>query len=204
MTNDSRLDAFLARVRRASAAPERRADPLTDEIRDHLMTAIEDLQRGGMDPQEAEHVAIERFGAPEAILKHHELEAGVMTLWLTRILTVLAAVTTFVAAVVVVHSLAFDDGSATVETVKVGQSVLIIAAGILTLRSWSKGRVRRAEMMVVAAIWLMVSGAAAAVWTIHLASTTGDLEAWAVLANLMVAAQGALLAWMAMTRSAEA
>jgi hypothetical protein len=58
--------------------------------------------------------------------------------------------------------------------------------------------------MVVAAIWLLVSGAAAAVWTIHLASTTGDLEAWAVLANLMVAAQGALLAWMAMTRSAEA
>jgi hypothetical protein len=75
---------------------------------------------------------------------------------------------------------------------------------LLTLRSWAKGRVQRAEVMVVAAIWLLVSGAAAAVWTIHLASTTGDLEAWAVLANLMVAAQGALLAWMAMTRSAEA
>ena len=61
-----------------------------------------------------------------------------------------------------------------------------------------------AEVMAVAAIWLLVSGAAAAVWTIHLASSTGDLEAWAVLANLMVAAQGALLAWTAMTRSAEA
>ena len=62
----------------------------------------------------------------------------------------------------------------------------------LTVRSWAKGRVQRAEVMVVAAIWLLVSGAAAAVWTIHLASTTGDLEAWAVLANLMAAAQGAL------------
>jgi hypothetical protein len=204
MTNDSRLDAFLERARRAIGAQERRADPFTDEIRDHLMTAIDDLRRGGMDPREAEQMALERFGAREAILKHHEWEAGGMTLWLTPIWTVLAAVTTFVAAVVVIHSLAFDDGSAAVETVKVGQSALIIVAAILTLRSWSTGRVQSAEVMVVVAIWLLVSGAAAAVWTIHLASTTGDLEAWAVLANLMVAAQGASLAWMAMTRSAEA
>jgi hypothetical protein len=76
------------------------------------MTAIDDLRRGGMDPREAEQIAIERFGAPEAIRKHHESEAGGMTLWLTRILTVPAAVTIFVAAVVVIHSLVFDDGSA--------------------------------------------------------------------------------------------
>jgi hypothetical protein len=94
------------------------------------MTAIDDLRRGGMDPREAEQIAIERFGAPEAIRKHHESEAGGMTLWLTRILTVPAAVTIFVAAVVVIHSLVFDDGSAAVETVKVGQSALIIAAAM--------------------------------------------------------------------------
>jgi hypothetical protein len=131
------------------------------------MTAIDDLRRGGMDPREAEQIAIERFGAPEAILKQHESEAGGMTLWLTRIVTVLVAVTTFVAAVVVIHSLVFDDGSAAVETVKIGQSALIIAAGILTLRSWSTGRVQSAEVMAVAAIWLLVSGAAAAVWKQH-------------------------------------
>jgi hypothetical protein len=39
MPNDSRLDAFLERVRRASGAQERRAEHLTDEIRDHLITS---------------------------------------------------------------------------------------------------------------------------------------------------------------------
>jgi hypothetical protein len=190
MTNDSRLDAFLERVRRAVGAQELRADPFTDEIRDHLMTAIDDLRRGGLDPREAEQMAIEHFGAPEAILKHHESEAGGMTLWLTRTLMVLAAVTTLVAAVVVIHSLVFDDGNAAMETVKVGQSALIIAAGILTLRSWSTDASRAPKSWRWPAIWLLVSGAAAAVWTMHLASSTGDLEAWAVLANLMVAAQG--------------
>jgi hypothetical protein len=159
--------------------------PSRDEIRDHLMTAIDDLQRGGMDPRETEQMAIERFGAPEAIMKHHESEAGGMTLWLTRIVTVLAAVTTFVAAVVVIHSLVFDDGSAAVETVKVGQSALIIAAGILTLRSWSTdaSRAPRSWRWRRFGCWCPEPRQ-------RCGSSTGDPEAWAVLANLMVAAQG--------------
>jgi hypothetical protein len=171
-----------------------------DEIRDHLMTAIDDLQRGGMDPRETEQMAIERFGAPEAILKHHEPEGGGMTLWLTRILTVLAAVTTFVAAVVAIHSLVFDDGSAAVETVKVGQSAR--SSSPLGSPPCDPGR-RDASRAPRSWRWRRF-GCWCPEPRQRRGSSTGDPEAWAVLANLMVAAQGAMLAWMAMTRSAEA
>jgi hypothetical protein len=195
VTRQRRLDAFLDRVRRVVGGPGRRADLLTDEIRDHLTTAIEDLRRRGLDPDEAERVAIERFGPPEAILNGYELEANVMTLWLSRVLALLAAVTTVVAAIIVIHSIAFDDGSAAVEAVKIGQSALVIAAGLITLRYWSRGKIQSAAAMGGVGIWLAVSGAAGAAWTLRLAQTTGDL---------MVAAQGTLLAWMAIARSARA
>jgi hypothetical protein len=58
--------------------------------------------------------------------------------------------------------------------------------------------------LVAAMVVIMRSRSMTAVWTLRLAPTTGELEAGVVVANLMVAAQGALLLGMAMTRPAEA
>lgn len=200
MSDDSRLDVFLDRVRRIAGGSGGRTDALTDEIRDHVISAIEDLRRDGLDAEEAERVALARFGAPEAVFGGHHQEVDVMTLWMTRATMLLAAITTTIATVVVIHAAAFDDGGAAFESVKIAQGALVIAVGLMTLRYWSRGRIQSVEAVVGAGIWFAISGLAAAVWTVRLGQTTGDLEAWAVLANLMIAAQGILLGWMAMTK----
>src|SRR5262245_54565127 len=45
----SRFDAFLEQVRRAVAVRGQQAEGLTDEVRDHLMSATDDLRQHGLD-----------------------------------------------------------------------------------------------------------------------------------------------------------
>ena len=51
------------------------------------------------------------------------------------------------------------------------------------------------QLLLLGAIGLLALGAAGAVWGFHMAEVTGDLEAWAIMINMFMAAQGAGTIW---------
>ena len=73
----------------------------------------------------------------------------------------------------------------------------VVAMGVLTglhLRTETPSAIQT-DLLLLGAIGLLALGAAGAVWGFHMAEVTGDLEAWAILINLCMAAQGAATIW---------
>ena len=106
----------------------------------------------------------------------------------------LAALTTLGAALVIVFIVIQPvEGPAWFVAVRLGVAAFVVALGVLTARYLLAAAPSMAQRhtLLVGAIGLTAAGAAAAVWGFHLAETTGDLEAWAITINLMMAAQGA-------------
>ena len=73
----------------------------------------------------------------------------------------------------------------------------VVAMGVLTglhLRGETPSAMMT-ELLLLGAIGLTALGAAGAVWGFYMAEVTGDLEAWAIMINLFMAAQGAGTIW---------
>ena len=114
-----------------------------------------------------------------------------------KLMLLLAALTSLSAALIGLHSFVDLEGSPTWIVYKVVSSAAIVGVGILT---WLYGRAQAsrrftAQSLLVGAMLLLVFGAAGVAWTLHLAQVSGDFEAWAVLVNLIMIAQGALTIW---------
>jgi hypothetical protein len=57
------IDSYLARLSRATGwHPESSA--VVDEMADHLLTSVEVMETRGVEPTEAQHLALARFGSP--------------------------------------------------------------------------------------------------------------------------------------------
>jgi len=63
------IEAYLARLQEALGRDAPRTERVRDEIRDHLLTALEAELRRGAAPEVAEQRAIERLGSPEVIAR---------------------------------------------------------------------------------------------------------------------------------------
>lgn len=106
----------------------------------------------------------------------------------------LAALTTLGAALVLVFIVIQPvEGPAWFTGVRFAVAAFVVVLGGLTARYLFGAAPTPAQRhaLLVGAIGLTAAGAAAAVWGVHLAETTGDLEAWAILISLMMAVQGA-------------
>ena len=130
--------------------------------------------------------------SPTPPLKNHH------TTMLNRLLKLgiggLAALTTLGAALVIVFIVIQPaEGPAWFVVARLGVAAFVVALGGLTARYLFSTAASMAQRhaLLVGAIGLTAAGAAAFVWGLHLAETTGDLEAWALLISLMMAAQGA-------------
>ena len=67
MTSDP-IDAYLKELRRALNERGHEDARIVEEARDHLVDAVEDGLRRGLDRADAEREAVERFGAPDVIV----------------------------------------------------------------------------------------------------------------------------------------
>ena len=109
----------------------------------------------------------------------------------------LAALTTLGAALVIVFILLQPEGSAWWIGGRLTVAAYVVAMGALTalyLRRAAPPMAVR-HLLLLGGVGLTALGAAGAAWGFHRAEVTGDLEAWAILINLMMAGQGAATVW---------
>ncbi len=213
MAGQHRISAFLEQLERElwswPATTRRR---ILDEVREHLLESAESLVQAGLAEERAIDLTLQRFGSVQELIETFEQlepEASKATSpiglagdppfredeMLRKTLLLSASLTAVAAALVAVHSALFDDGSGTLNALKVSACLLVILVGALTWRH-AVGRGRGGESVLLAGgILLVAAGSSGAVWTCHLASLTGDWEFWALAVNLLVAAQGALTVW---------
>ncbi len=196
---------------------------LVSEIEDHLADAAQDAMARGTSADEAWDRALGRVGSVAEIVASARAESAPGPAWPDpRLLGVraarftvrevkmikvsvlaLALVTSALAALVGFHGVLFDDGSPIWNLLKVSASIAVIGVGALT---WSQLGIRSpnpVRALFGGALFLITAGSAGAVWTWHLARVTGDFEAWALLANLLILSQGCLTAWHSYSRFAE-
>ena len=109
----------------------------------------------------------------------------------------LASLTMLSAASVGIHTVLMPEGSGLWVVSKIAVSLLVIGAGASTwLHDGSEAQRRDLEPLLLAgSLTLILVGGAGAVWTLHLAEVTGDLEAWALVVNGLLVAQGFLTTW---------
>ncbi len=80
---------------------------------------------------------------------------------------------------------------------RLAAALFVLAMGMATAAMVRTAGARIREIVVLGAIMLVALGSAGTVFGFYMAETTGDLEAWAILLNLCIAAQGtALILWM--------
>ena len=109
----------------------------------------------------------------------------------------LAGLTTLGALLVIVFIAIRPEGEAWWIIGRLLVAAYVVAMGVLTglhLRTATPS-VGRTPLLMLGAIGLLALGAAGAVWGFHMAEVTGDLEAWAIMINLFMAAQGAATIW---------
>lgn len=109
----------------------------------------------------------------------------------------LALLTTLGALLVIVFILINPEGEAWWIAARLLVASYVVAMGVMTglhLRAATPSAMKT-ELLLLGAIGLLALGAAGAVWGFHLADVTGDLEAWAIMINLFMAAQGAGTIW---------
>lgn len=109
----------------------------------------------------------------------------------------LAGLTTLGGLLVIVFIVLRPEGEAWWIGTRSLVAAYVVAMGVLTglhLRAaYPPGF--RTHLLMFGAIGLLALGAAGAVWGFHRADVSGDLEAWAILINLCMAAQGAATIW---------
>jgi len=102
-----------------------------------------------------------------------------------------ALLTSAVALLSILHGAMADEGSWLWMASKTVVCSVIIVVGILTWLYFSReSRLVKNWLMLFSAMSLLVLGAAGAMWGVHMAEVTGDMEAWAVLANILLIGQG--------------
>ncbi len=109
----------------------------------------------------------------------------------------LAGLTTLGALLVIVFIAIRPEGEAWWIIGRLLVAAYVVTIGVLTglhLRTPTPS-VGRTPLLMLGAIGLLALGAAGAVWGFHMAEVTGDLEAWAIMINLFMAAQGAATIW---------
>jgi len=116
---------------------------------------------------------------------------------LSRLLALLNAL---VAVQVMASSLSADelrDASPSWLFTKLSGAMIVIAIGAM---SWLGGsRAISRPLILAAGAVLIALGTAAAVWTVHLAQVTGDMEAYMVVYGCSLLAQGLSLLWDSQT-----
>ena len=109
----------------------------------------------------------------------------------------LAGLTTLGALLVIVFIVINPQGEVWWIAARLLVASYVVAMGVVTglhLRTATPSAMRT-ELLLLGAIGLLALGAAGAVWGFHRAEVTGDLEAWAILINLFMAAQGGGTIW---------
>ena len=109
----------------------------------------------------------------------------------------LAGLTTLGALLVIVFIAIRPEGEAWWIIGRLLVAAYVVAMGVLTglhLRTATPS-VGRTPLLMLGAIGLLALGAAGAVSGFYMAEVTGDLEAWAIMINLFMAAQGAATIW---------
>ncbi len=109
----------------------------------------------------------------------------------------LAGLTTLGALLIIVFIVINPEGEVWWIAARLLVASYVVAMGVVTglhLRAATPSA-RRIELLLLGAIGLLALGAAGAVWGFHMAEVTGDLEAWAIMINLFMAAQGAGTIW---------
>ena len=112
----------------------------------------------------------------------------------------LAAFTSSIALVILIHSLLVDvrEASAGWIAVKVVFSAVTVLQGALTLHyllSRGPGGAGRTRIILAGGAGLVLLGAATVIHTVHLARVTGDWEMYIIAAGLAMMAQGLLTTW---------
>jgi len=109
----------------------------------------------------------------------------------------LAGLTTLGALLVIAFIVMNPEGETWWIAARLLVAAYVVAMGVMTglhLRAATPSALR-VELLLLGAIGLLALGAAGAVWGFHMAEVTGDLEAWAIMINLFMAAQGAGTIW---------
>ena len=188
------LEDLRARLGERGSEVER----ILAETEDHLLQSVEWLAAEGFAEEAAVREALARFGAPEEIVRAFAQQVpglagpfGRAHPPVARLGLALLAVFNGLAALFVAgHTLLVREGLPLWNAIKIAACAFVVAVGALTLGG-AAGRSREwAIAGRIGAAGLCALGTAGALWTVRLGRTTGDLEMWAVVLNLLVTGQG--------------
>lgn len=208
MTHEA-LAHYLAKLRANLAGAPAPIDRLLAETHDHLLAAAECLMRQGYGPEEAAREAVERFGAAEEIADQFarvppNCRTPIEERMMKALIISLAGLNGLLALATTLNTILVDAVEAAPwwTAVKLASSAIVLAIAILTWLYYRAAGSGLSTALFVGGLALLVTGASGAVWTIHLAQVTGDMEAYGAVGGLLLVAQGAATTWEVWTKTA--
>jgi hypothetical protein len=195
-TNET-IQEFLNEVAGKMPARSLRARRLLEEFEDHLWEKASQLQRQGMNEEEAVAAAIAQFGSPDEVLQRFELESPIESEVdaMIRYLQMSVAALTFLFGAVFLAFSGFDDDRHAMFITKIVASIMIMACSFVLfhqgwttkpLATWQRG------LALASSIVSIALGSAGGVFTAHLGLVTGDWEAYAFFGAALLLLQGTL------------
>jgi hypothetical protein len=191
------IQAFLDDIARRMPARSLRALRLLEEFHDHLLEKASQLQRQGVNEEEAAAAAIAQFGTPDEVLQRFELESPIESEVdaMIRYLQMSVAALTFLFGAVFLAFSGFDDDRHAMFITKIVASLMIMACSFVLfhqgwttrpLANWQRG------LALASSIVSIALGSAGGVFTAHLGLVTGDWESYAFFGAALLLLQGTL------------
>jgi hypothetical protein len=196
-TNSDPIQAFLNDIARKMPARSLRALRLLEEFEDHLRERASQLQREGVNEEEAVAAAIAQFGSAGEVLRRFELEFPIeseVDAMIRKLQMSVAALTFLFGAVFLAFS-GFDDDRHAMFITKIVASIVIMACSFVLfhqgwttrpLANWQRG------LALASSIVSIALGSAGGVFTAHLGLVTGDWESYAFFGAALLLLQGTL------------
>ncbi len=200
------IDQYLDLLKRRLPKDDPRAARLSQEAERDLRAAAERFAAGGWTREEAAAQAIAQYPSLDALARRFALDAA-FSVSVSRPVKLAGTLTVVLVGLFAVASLVFAPGFPGRGLGGwIGGSILALAVlghGLVTLQLiWSKQPDLRKQrgLVFLGGLALAVVGGFIAVWSLHLGSSTGDWEGYALLRGPLIALQGGLAAWVALPR----
>jgi hypothetical protein len=192
------IDLFMAEFARSIRGNGPRAKRLLDEIEDHLRERAAQLSEKGLEPDDAELAAVNRFGSISCILRQFEREVPLESEVSPMLRYCITPVAILTAAYATLHLvfLWIDDAPWGWTLVKLVVATSVLAYNVALLYELQQKAMGFIERWFVfsGALVLVAIGAASTVWTIHLGQISGDWESYGFLGGGLMVLQGIFVA----------
>jgi hypothetical protein len=196
-TNNDAIQSFLNDLARRMPRRSLRALRLLEEFDDHLRERARQLQRQGMNEEDAAAAAIAQFGTADIVLQRFELEFPIeseVDSMIRYLQMSVAALTFLFGTVFLAFSGADDVRHAMFITKIVASLVIMVCSFVLFHQGWTKRPLANWQcgLAQASSIVSIALGSAGGVFTAHLGLVTHDWEMYGFVGAGLLVLQGVL------------